>query len=56
MNWSGLNREFYAFKATAPAELEDGLNDLASRYVAVLDKLERSVDFIRNQEEAYGTA
>lgn len=42
VNWSGLSREFSGFKSTTPEELEDGLNFMASRYVAVLDKLERN--------------
>ena len=42
VDWSGLGREFDAFKATTPEELSDGLDYLASRYVSVLDKLERN--------------
>lgn len=42
VNWSGLSREFSGFKSTTAEELEDGLNYIASRYVAVLDKLERN--------------
>lgn len=42
VNWSALSREFSGFKTTTPEELEDGLNYLASRYVAVQDKLERN--------------
>lgn len=42
INWSGLSRELEAFQTTTPEELSDGLDYLASRYVAVLDKLERS--------------
>lgn len=42
INWSGLSRELKAFQTTSPEELEDGLNYLASRYVAALDKLERN--------------
>lgn len=42
VDWSGLSRELDAFKSTTPEELEDGLDYLASRYVAVLDKLERN--------------
>lgn len=42
VNWSGLSRELEAFKTTTPEELADGLDYLASRYVAVLDKLERN--------------
>lgn len=41
VNWSGLSRELESFKTTSPEELADGLDYLASRYVAVLDKLER---------------
>ena len=37
-----LTREMNSFKATTPEELEDGLNYMASRYVAALDKLERN--------------
>lgn len=42
VDWSSLSREFDAFKSTTPEELEDGLDYLASRYVAVLDKLGRN--------------
>lgn len=42
VNWSGLSREFSGFRSTTPEELEDGLDYLASRYAAVLDKLERN--------------
>lgn len=42
VDWSGLSRELEAFKTTTPEELSDGLDYLASRYVAVLDKLERN--------------
>ena len=42
VDWSGLGREFDAFQTTSPEELSDGLDYLASRYVAVLDKLERN--------------
>ena len=42
VDWSGLTRELEAFKTTTPEELEDGLDYLASRYVAALDKLERN--------------
>lgn len=42
VDWSGLSREFGAFKTTTPEELSDGLDYLASRYAAVLDKLERN--------------
>lgn len=42
VDWSGLSRELEAFQSTTPEELEDGLDYLASRYVAVLDKLERN--------------
>ena len=41
-DWDGLSRELEAFQSTTPEELEDGLDYLASRYVAVLDKLERN--------------
>lgn len=42
VDWNGLEREFAAFQAATPDELEDSLDYLASRYVAVLDKLERN--------------
>jgi len=42
VDWSALTRELDAFKATSPEELEDGLNYMASRYVAARDKLERN--------------
>ena len=42
VDWSALTRELDAFKATSPEELEDGLDYLASRYVAARDKLERN--------------
>ncbi len=42
VDWSGLTHELASFKATTPEELEDGLNYMASRYVAARDKLERS--------------
>ena len=42
MDWSGLTRELEAFQTITPEELEDGLDYLASRYAAVLDKLERN--------------
>lgn len=42
VDWSGLSRELEAFKSTTPEELEDGLDYLASRYVSVMDKLERN--------------
>lgn len=42
VNWSGLSRELEAFKTTTPEELADGLDYLASRYVSVMDKLERN--------------
>lgn len=41
VDWSGLTHELDSFKAITPEELEDGLNYLASRYVAARDKLER---------------
>jgi len=42
VNWQGLSRELEAFKTTSPEELADGLDYLASRYTATLDKLERN--------------
>ena len=42
VDWSGLTRELEAFQTTTPEELEDGLDYLASRYTAALDKLERN--------------
>lgn len=42
VDFSVLTRELNSFKAIAPEELEDGLNYMASRYVAALDKLERN--------------
>ncbi len=42
VDWNGLTHELKAFQATSPEELEDGLNYMASRYVAALDKLERN--------------
>ena len=42
VDWSSLSRELDAFKTTTPEELSDGLDYLASRYVSVLDKLERN--------------
>ena len=42
VDWSALTRELEAFKTTTPEELEDGLDYLASRYVAARDKLERN--------------
>ncbi len=42
VDWSGLTRELEAFQTITPEELEDGLDYLASRYAAVLDKLERN--------------
>ena len=42
VDWNGLTHELKAFKTTTPEELEDGLDYLASRYVAARDKLERS--------------
>ena len=42
MDWNGLAHELKSFQATSPEELEDGLNYMASRYVAALDKLERN--------------
>ncbi len=42
VKWSELSQELEAFKTTSPEELADGLDYLASRYVAALDKLERN--------------
>lgn len=42
VDWNGLSHEMKSFQATSAEELEDGLNYMASRYVAALDKLERS--------------
>jgi len=42
VRWSALRQEFKAFQATSPEELSDSVDYLASRYVAVLDKLERN--------------
>ena len=42
VDWSGLTSELDSFKATTSEDLEDGLNYIASRYVAARDKLERS--------------
>lgn len=42
VDWTGLTQELEAFKTTTPEELEDGLDYLASRYVAARDKLERN--------------
>jgi len=42
VDWTGLAHELKSFQATSPEELEDGLNYMASRYVAALDKLERN--------------
>ncbi len=42
VDFSVLTRELASFKATTPEELEDGLDYVASRYVALLDKLERN--------------
>lgn len=42
VDFSVLTRELNSFKATTPEELEDGLNYMASRYVAALDKLDRN--------------
>ncbi len=35
-----LARDFRAFRTASPEELSDGIDYLASRYVATLDKLE----------------
>ena len=42
VDWNSLTHELKSFQATSPEELEDGLNYMASRYVAALDKLERN--------------
>ena len=42
VDWNGLAHEMKSFQATSAEELEDGLNYMASRYVAALDKLERN--------------
>lgn len=42
VDWNGLAHEMKSFQATSAEELEDGLNYMVSRYVAALDKLERS--------------
>lgn len=42
VDWTSLTRELEAFQTTTPEELEDGLDYLASRYTAALDKLERN--------------
>jgi hypothetical protein len=42
VDWNGLSHEMKSFQATSAEELEDGLNYMASRYVAALDKLERN--------------
>ena len=42
VDWNGLAHELKSFQATSSEELEDGLNYMASRYVAALDKLERN--------------
>lgn len=42
VDWNGLAHEMKSFQATSADELEDGLNYMASRYVAALDKLERN--------------
>lgn len=42
VDWNGLSHEMKSFQATSAEELEDGLNYIASRYVAALDKLERN--------------
>ncbi len=41
VDWSGITQEFKSFQAASPEELSDSVDYLASRYVAVLDKLER---------------
>lgn len=61
INWEGLSRELDAFKTTSPEELADGLDYLASRYTATLDKLERNyqgqelVDQLTKLDEVYQT-
>lgn len=42
VDWNGLSHEMKSFQAASAEELEDGLNYMASRYVAALDKLERN--------------
>lgn len=42
VDWRDLSREFKTFWTIPPEELEDGLDYMVSRYVAVLDKLERN--------------
>ncbi len=42
VDWNGLSHEMKSLQATSAEELEDGLNYMASRYVAALDKLERN--------------
>lgn len=42
VDWSNLARELTGFKTTTPEELSDALDYLSSRYVSVMDKLERS--------------
>ena len=42
VDWNGLAHEMKSFQSIAPEELEDGLDYMASRYVAARDKLERN--------------
>ena len=42
VDWSGLAEEFSSFQTTQPSDLSESLDYMASRYVAVLDKLERN--------------
>ncbi|MCI8284444.1 MAG: hypothetical protein HFE90_04145 [Firmicutes bacterium] len=42
VDWNSLDSEFKAFNNTTPDELAGGLDYIASRYVAVMDKLERN--------------
>lgn len=42
INWNSLICEFEAFRTITPEELSDGIEYLPSRYVAILDTLERN--------------
>lgn len=42
VDWNGLAHEMKSFQSITPEELEDGLDYMASRYVAARDKLERN--------------
>lgn len=42
VDWNVLSSEFHSFQATQPSDLAESLDYMASRYVAVLDKLERN--------------